>query len=131
MAPAPTDVELADVVDGHGPPCCIDQLTPTPVGNPLTMTRPARCVANSKSRGSSASSGPVNTKKVSDRSLAERVFCVGSAFYDHQGKYVSALSITGLKAEVPLREVQRLGGIVKNHTNRLTTILGGSRKRMV
>jgi hypothetical protein len=32
MLAAPTDVVDDDVVDGQGPPCCIDQLTPTPVG---------------------------------------------------------------------------------------------------
>ena len=32
IAAAPTDVAALDVVEGHGPPCCIDQLTPTPVG---------------------------------------------------------------------------------------------------
>ena len=64
-----------------------------------------------------------------DEEEAEGVFCVGAAFFDHQGKCVGALSVTGLKVEVPLREVQRLGEVVKEHADRLTTLLGGSRRR--
>ena len=66
-----------------------------------------------------------------DEEEAEGVFCVGSPFFDHQGSCVGALSITGLKVDVPLREVQRLGGIVKEHAERITRLLGGSRQRKI
>jgi IclR family acetate operon transcriptional repressor len=62
-----------------------------------------------------------------DEEEAEGVFCVGAAFFDHQSKCAGALSITGLKVDVSLREVQRLGAIVKEHAERITLLLGGVR----
>jgi IclR family acetate operon transcriptional repressor len=62
-----------------------------------------------------------------DEEEADGVFCVGAAFFDHQGKCAGALSITGLKVDVPLREVQRLGAIVKERAERMTILLGGIR----
>jgi IclR family acetate operon transcriptional repressor len=64
-----------------------------------------------------------------DEEEAEGVFCVGAAFFDHHGKCAGALSITGLKVDVPHREVQRLGTIVKDHADRVTLLLGGVRPR--
>jgi IclR family acetate operon transcriptional repressor len=66
-----------------------------------------------------------------DEEEAEGVFCVGSAFFDHQGFCAGALSITGLKVDVSLREVQLLGSTVREHAERLTTMLGGARPRAV
>jgi DNA-binding IclR family transcriptional regulator len=65
-----------------------------------------------------------------DEEEAEGVFCVGSAFFDHHGKCAGALSITGLKVDVPLREVQRQGELVKEHADRITFLLGGVRPRV-
>lgn len=62
-----------------------------------------------------------------DEEEAEGVFCVGSAFFDHQGRCAGALSVTGLKLDVSLREVQRLGEVVREHADRLSTLLGGAR----
>ncbi len=64
-----------------------------------------------------------------DEEEAEGVFCVGAAFFDHQAKCAGALSITGLKVDVPLREVARLGAIVREHADRVTLLLGGVRSR--
>lgn len=64
-----------------------------------------------------------------DEEEAEGVFCVGAAFVDHQGRCAGALSITGLKVDVSLREVQRLGDIVCQHADRVTALLGGVRPR--
>ncbi len=63
-----------------------------------------------------------------DEEEAEGVFCVGAAFFDHQGRCAGALSVTDLKLDVPLREVQALGQSVHAHAERLTTILSGSRR---
>jgi IclR family acetate operon transcriptional repressor len=64
-----------------------------------------------------------------DEEEAEGVFCVGAAFFDHQRACVGALSVTGLKVDVPLREVHRLGSTVREHADRLTSMLGGARPR--
>ena len=56
IAVAPTDV-CSDVVAGHGPPCCCDQVTATPVGQPANSTRPAlSCSTESTSATSSPGS---------------------------------------------------------------------------
>ena len=63
---------------------------------------------------------------VDDEEEAEGVFCVGAAIFDHQGHVVGALSVTGLKVDVSLHDVQRLGTIVREHANRLTSLLRGA-----
>ena len=64
-----------------------------------------------------------------DEEEAEGVFCVGAPFMDHHGACAGALSVTGLMVDVPLREVQRLGTLVRDHANRITALLGGMRRR--
>jgi IclR family acetate operon transcriptional repressor len=66
-----------------------------------------------------------------DEEEAEGVFCVGSAFFDHQGVCAGALSVTGLKVDVPLREVQQLGITVREHADRVSSMLGGARPRAI
>lgn len=64
-----------------------------------------------------------------DEEGAEGVVCIGAPFFDHKGVCSGALSITGLKADFPPREVPRLGAVVIDHANRLTTLLGGALPR--
>lgn len=65
-----------------------------------------------------------------DEEEAEGIFCVGAPFFDHQGACVGALSVTGLKVDVSLRDVRRLGAIVREHADRVTVLLGGVRPRV-
>jgi IclR family acetate operon transcriptional repressor len=62
-----------------------------------------------------------------DEEEAEGVFCVGAAFFDHQRSCVGALSVTGLKVDVPFREVHQLGSTVRAHADQLSAMLGGLR----
>jgi len=62
-----------------------------------------------------------------DEEEAEGVFCVGAAFFDHQGACAGALSVTGIKVDVSLREVRQLGVTVREHADRLSALLGGAR----
>jgi IclR family acetate operon transcriptional repressor len=62
-----------------------------------------------------------------DEEEAEGVICVGAAFFDHQQACVGALSVTGLKVDVPIREVHPLGITVREHADRMSAMLGGSR----
>jgi IclR family acetate operon transcriptional repressor len=66
-----------------------------------------------------------------DEEEAEGVFCVGAAFFDHQGACAGALSVTGLKVDVPLREVRQLGLTVREHADRVSSMLGGVRPKVV
>jgi IclR family acetate operon transcriptional repressor len=63
-----------------------------------------------------------------DEEEADGVVCLGSAFFDHQHSCVGAFSVTGLKVDIPIREVQRLGRVVKEHADRMTAMLTGSGK---
>ncbi len=63
---------------------------------------------------------------IDDEEEAEGVFCAGASFVDHQGHCAGALSVTGLKVDVPVREVERLGRVVRDHALRLSGILRGA-----
>ncbi len=65
---------------------------------------------------------------IDDEEESEGVFCAGAAFFDHHGRCAGALSVTDLKLDVPLREVQALGLTVREHAERLSTILSGSKR---
>ena len=62
-----------------------------------------------------------------DEEEAEGIFCIGAAFFDHQNSCAGALSITGLKVDVSLRRVSELGITVRQHADRLSAIMGGTR----
>lgn len=62
-----------------------------------------------------------------DEEEAEGVFCVGAAFFGHQGTCAGALSVTGLKVDVSHRHVRELGLTVREHADRLSAMLGGTR----
>jgi IclR family transcriptional regulator, acetate operon repressor len=68
-----------------------------------------------------------NGYALDDEEEAEGVFCVGAAIFDHQRACVGALSVTGLKVDVSLREIHQLGTTVGEHADRLSTMLGGVR----
>jgi len=58
---------------------------------------------------------------------AEGIICVGAPVFDYQGQCIGAISLTGLKADIPDGEVGRLGNLVRNTADRLTKILAGGR----
>ncbi|MHB1740210.1 MAG: IclR family transcriptional regulator [Actinomycetes bacterium] len=60
-----------------------------------------------------------------DEEDAEGVFCVGAAFYDHAGRCAGALSSTGIKLDLPAWRVEELGRTLREHSDRLTALLGG------
>lgn len=62
---------------------------------------------------------------VDDEEDAEGVFCIGTAFSDHQDRCLGALSVTGIRAEAPSWRVLHLGQVVREHADRLTKELGG------
>ena len=62
---------------------------------------------------------------IDDEEEAEGVFCVGAAFMDHQNRCVGALSVTGIRAEVPAWRVLHIGELVREHADRLTRKMSG------
>lgn len=66
MAVAPTEVDV-EVVAGYGPPWCWAGATATPVGQPLTRTRPASGVSAARSPAALPSASSVAIWRVAVR----------------------------------------------------------------
>jgi IclR family acetate operon transcriptional repressor len=61
---------------------------------------------------------------IDDEEDAEGVFCVGSAIFDHTARCVGAVSVTGLKLDLPAWRVDQLGQTVRDHAVQISTLLG-------
>ena len=61
---------------------------------------------------------------IDDEEDAEGVFCVGAAVLDHSPRCVGAISVTGLKLDLPAWRVERLGRTVGEHAARISALLG-------
>jgi IclR family acetate operon transcriptional repressor len=61
---------------------------------------------------------------IDDEEDNEGVFCVGSAILDHSATCVGAVSVTGLKLDLPAWRVERLGQTVRAHAAKISTLLG-------
>ncbi len=66
---------------------------------------------------------------VDDEEDDDGVLCVGAAFGGRDGAPAGAVSITGLKAEVPDWKVHELGLVVRAHADQMALAIGGQRWR--
>jgi len=66
---------------------------------------------------------------IDDEEDAEGVFCVGSVVHDHSGRCAGAISVTGLKLDLPIWRVERIGSTVRDHATRISSLLGAARGR--
>lgn len=66
---------------------------------------------------------------VDNEEEAVGIICVGAPVFDHQRQCVGALSLTGLKVDIPVGEVGRLGGLVVEFAGRLSRVLSGARSQ--
>lgn len=64
---------------------------------------------------------------VDNEEESEGIICVGAPVFDHAGACVGAISLTGLKVDIPEGDVGRLGNVVRETADRLTTLLNGGR----
>jgi IclR family transcriptional regulator, acetate operon repressor len=62
-----------------------------------------------------------------DEEDAEGVFCLGAAFFGHDGAVAGAVSVTGIKGDLPAWRVNELGQAVRRAGDRVSEILGGPR----
>lgn len=62
---------------------------------------------------------------VDEEEDVEGIFCIGAPFFDHNGKCVGALSVTGIKADVPAWRMQELGDLVADQADVMTRDLSG------
>jgi len=68
---------------------------------------------------------------IDDEEDAEGVFCVGSAVVDHTARCVGAVSVTGLKLDLPAWRVEQLGQTVHDHAARISGLLGAPAREVV
>jgi IclR family acetate operon transcriptional repressor len=68
---------------------------------------------------------------IDDEEDADGVFCVGSAVHDHAGRCVGAISVTGLKLDLPAWRVEQLGRTVREHAGRISVLLGAPAREVV
>ncbi len=62
---------------------------------------------------------------VDDEEDAEGVICVGAAFFAYDGSCAGAVSVTGIKGDLPAWRVDELGRAVRRYADRVSEILGG------
>ncbi|MGI9009147.1 MAG: IclR family transcriptional regulator [Streptosporangiaceae bacterium] len=63
-----------------------------------------------------------------DEEDAEGIFCVGAVFYGHDGSCAGAVSVTGIKGDLPAWRMSELGRIVRRHASKVSDLLGGGRQ---
>ncbi len=63
---------------------------------------------------------------VDDEEDAEGIFCTGAAFFGHDGVCAGAISVTGIKGDLPAWRVDELGMAVRRYADRVSEILGGA-----
>jgi len=64
---------------------------------------------------------------VDDEEDAEGIFCVGAVFFGHDGSCAGAVSVTGIKGDLPAWRMNELGRIVQRYANKISESLGGGR----
>lgn len=62
---------------------------------------------------------------VDDEEDAEGIFCAGAAFFGHDGSCAGAVSVTGIKGDLPAWRIDELGRTVRACADRVSEMLGG------
>lgn len=62
-----------------------------------------------------------------DEEDAEGIFCLGAAIFGHDGAVAGAVSVTGIKGDLPAWRVEELGQAVRRCADKVSESLGGSR----
>jgi IclR family transcriptional regulator, acetate operon repressor len=60
-----------------------------------------------------------------DEEDAEGIFCAGAAFFGHDGACAGAVSVTGIKGDLPAWRIDELGRTVRSCADRVSVLLGG------
>jgi IclR family transcriptional regulator, acetate operon repressor len=64
---------------------------------------------------------------VDDEEDAEGIFCVGAVFFGHDGACAGAVSVTGIKGDLPAWRMNELGRLVGRYASKVSDALGGGR----
>jgi IclR family transcriptional regulator, acetate operon repressor len=89
------------------------------------VPRTARTITDVDSLLSNLALVRANGFAVDDEEDAEGIFCVGAVFYGHDGSCAGAVSVTGIKGDLPAWRMSELGRMVRWHADRISDSLGG------
>lgn len=64
---------------------------------------------------------------VDDEEDSDGVFCIGASIRDHTGECIGAISVTGIKLDLPAWRVHQIGETVAGHAARVSEQLGAPR----
>jgi len=64
---------------------------------------------------------------VDDEEDAEGIFCAGAVFFGHDGSCAGAVSVTGIKGDLPVWRVNEVGRTVRRYADKISEQLGGGR----
>jgi IclR family acetate operon transcriptional repressor len=64
---------------------------------------------------------------VDDEEDAEGIFCVGGAFFAHDGSCAGAVSVTGIKGDLPAWRISEIGRMVRRYADQVSATIGGVR----
>ena len=63
---------------------------------------------------------------VDDEEDADGVLCVGAAIFDHSDTCLGAVSVTGIKLDLPGWRIEEIGQTVQRHAEGITALLAGA-----
>lgn len=89
--------------------------------------RTARTITDVETLLASLAAIRANGFAVDDEEDAEGIFCVGAAFFDHDGTCAGAVSVTGIKGDLPTWRLNELGRTVRRYADKVSDLLGGGR----
>lgn len=64
---------------------------------------------------------------VDDEEDAVGIFCVGAVFFGHDGSCEGAVSVTGIKGDLPAWRMNELGRTVRRYADKISDSLGGGK----
>lgn len=64
---------------------------------------------------------------IDDEEDAEGILCAAASFFDHTGRCAGAVSITGIKGDIPSWRVDELGSTLRVCADQISSLLGGAR----
>jgi IclR family transcriptional regulator, acetate operon repressor len=62
---------------------------------------------------------------IDDEEDAEGIFCLGASYFGHDGTVGGAVSVTGIKGDLPAWRINELGQEVRRAADRVSELLGG------
>ena len=89
--------------------------------------RTARTITDVDSLLANLAGARANGFAVDDEEDAEGIFCVGAVFFGHDGSCAGAVSVTGIKGDLPAWRMNELGRTVRRYADQVSDLLGGGR----